>query len=63
MVALWCRGLPPSRGSYRAGAGPVVPLWVSLGVADWLVKLALAMIALVPFRLIVARATGHTAPA
>lgn len=45
------------------GAGPAVPLWVSLAVADWLVKLALAMIALVPFRLIVARATGHTAPA
>ncbi len=45
------------------GAGPAVPLWVSLAVADWLVKLALAMIALVPFRLIVARATGHTAAA
>ncbi|RVV98143.1 VUT family protein [Mesobaculum littorinae] len=35
------------------GAGPVVPLWMSLGVADWLVKLALALIALLPFRLIV----------
>ncbi len=35
------------------GFGPVVPLWVSLAVADWLVKLSLAMIALVPFRLIV----------
>ena len=33
--------------------GPVVPLWVSLAVADWGVKLALALIALVPFRLIV----------
>ncbi|MDQ7070988.1 MAG: queuosine precursor transporter [Rhodobacterales bacterium] len=35
------------------GFGPVAPLWVSLAVADWLVKLSLAMIALVPFRLIV----------
>jgi uncharacterized integral membrane protein (TIGR00697 family) len=37
------------------GLGPVVPLWVSLGVADWLVKLSLALVALVPFRLIVDR--------
>ena len=34
------------------GAGPEAPLWVSLAVADWGVKLALALIALVPFRLI-----------
>lgn len=39
------------------GAGPIVPLWVSLAVADWGVKLALALIALVPFRLIVKRIT------
>lgn len=37
------------------GAGPVVPLWVSLAVADWGVKLALALVALVPFRLLVTR--------
>ncbi|OSQ46132.1 queuosine precursor transporter [Marivita geojedonensis] len=37
------------------GSGPVVPLWVSLAVADWMVKLALALIALIPFRLIVQR--------
>ena len=37
------------------GAGPLVPLWVSLGVADFLVKLALALVALVPFRAIVRR--------
>lgn len=37
------------------GTGPVLPLWVSLAVADWGVKLALALIALVPFRLIVRR--------
>ena len=38
------------------GAGPMVPLWVSLGTADWLGKLSLAIIALVPFRLIVSKA-------
>ena len=37
------------------GIGPAVPLWVSLAVADWGVKLALALIALVPFRIIVRR--------
>ena len=36
-------------------AGPLVPLWVSLAVADWGVKLAIALIALVPFRMIVGR--------
>ena len=35
------------------GFGPAAPLWVSLAVADWGVKIALAMVALVPFRLIV----------
>ncbi len=35
------------------GQGPEAPLWVSLAVADWLVKLALALVALVPFRMIV----------
>ncbi|MGR3756289.1 MAG: queuosine precursor transporter [Tranquillimonas sp.] len=35
------------------GLGPVVPLWVSLATADWIVKLSLAAVALVPFRLIV----------
>jgi uncharacterized integral membrane protein (TIGR00697 family) len=37
------------------GFGPVAPFWVSLAVADWGVKLMLALIALVPFRLIVRR--------
>lgn len=32
------------------GVGPAVPLWVSLGAADFLVKVALAMLALLPFR-------------
>jgi len=43
------------------GVGPVVPLWVSLATADWCVKLTLALIALVPFRLIVKRMTAHPA--
>ena len=34
-------------------AGPDAPLWVSLAFADWMVKLALALIALLPFRIIV----------
>ena len=43
------------------GSGPVAPLWVSLAVADWAVKLSLALIALVPFRLIVRRLTAKSA--
>ena len=35
------------------GSGPVAPLWVSLAAADWLVKLAMAILALVPFRIFV----------
>lgn len=35
--------------------GPQMPLWVSLAVADLGVKLAIAIIALVPFRLIIGR--------
>ena len=37
------------------GSGPVVPLWVSLAVADWCVKFGIALFGLLPFRLIVAR--------
>ncbi|WP_299287755.1 queuosine precursor transporter [uncultured Tateyamaria sp.] len=37
------------------GLGPVAPLWVSLAIADWAVKLTLALIALAPFRWITAR--------
>ncbi|MFT5868289.1 MAG: putative integral membrane protein (TIGR00697 family) [Paracoccaceae bacterium] len=43
------------------GVGPMVPLWVSLAVADWMVKLSLALGALVPFRIIVRRMTAHVA--
>ena len=45
------------------GVGPMVPLWVSLGTADWLVKLGLAIIALVPFRVIVSKALSSRAMA
>lgn len=37
------------------GTGPEAPLWISLAVADWGVKLAISLIALLPFRLIVMR--------
>ncbi len=37
------------------GVGPLAPLWVSMASADWMVKLGLALIALVPFRWLVAR--------
>lgn len=43
------------------GLGPDVPLWVSLATADWLVKLSLAIVALVPFRVIVTRLTAKVA--
>ena len=38
------------------GAGPVAPLWVSLAIADWAVKLGIALLALIPFRALTARA-------
>ena len=37
------------------GLGPVAPLWMSLAVADWGVKLTLALIALMPFKAITTR--------
>jgi queuosine precursor transporter len=43
------------------GLGAAVPLWVSLALADWLVKLSLALLALVPFRMITARLTAQIA--
>jgi hypothetical protein len=42
------------------GAGPEAPLWVSLAVADWMVKLSLALLALVPFRIIVGKLSVAT---
>ncbi len=43
------------------GVGAAAPLWVSLAIADWMVKLTLALAALVPFRLIVRRLTAQAA--
>lgn len=37
------------------GGGPIAPLWMSLAVADWCVKVAIALIALVPFRIVVGK--------
>ena len=50
--------LPPAMGEVGwaneavplLGLGPALPLWASLAVADWGVKMALALAALVPFR-------------
>ncbi len=41
--------------------GPMAPLWVTLAFADWLVKLSLALIALIPFKVIVARLSAQPA--
>ncbi|KFE34783.1 queuosine precursor transporter [Thioclava atlantica] len=43
------------------GLGPQVPLWLSLAVADWLVKLALTLIALLPFKAIVTKLSPRVA--
>jgi queuosine precursor transporter len=43
------------------GVGPEAPFWVSLAVGDWLVKLLLALVALLPFRLAVAKLTAKVA--
>ncbi|MDO8882870.1 MAG: queuosine precursor transporter [Pseudotabrizicola sp.] len=43
------------------GLGPAAPLWVSLAIADWGVKLLLALVALLPFRLIVRKLTAPIA--
>lgn len=43
------------------GFGPAVPLWVSLASADWLVKVAVDVIALLPFRLVVYRFAARVA--
>lgn len=40
------------------GAGPLMPLWASLAVADFTVKLWISLIALVPFRLLIGRLRG-----
>jgi queuosine precursor transporter len=42
------------------GLGPIVPLWVSLGVADFLVKMLIDLCALLPFRLAIAKYAQKT---
>lgn len=37
------------------GIGPATPLWVSMAIADFGVKLSISLIALVPFRLLILR--------
>jgi queuosine precursor transporter len=46
----WAQGPAP-----LLNMGAQAPLWVSLAIADWGVKLAIAVLALIPFRLIL----GH----
>ena len=43
------------------GFGPAAPYWVSLAVADWGVKFAIALFGLLPFRLIIAKMTQPVA--
>lgn len=43
------------------GIGSAVPLWVSLGVADWGVKVLVDLLALLPFRLAIARYAARLA--
>ncbi|QBY01900.1 VUT family protein [Rhodophyticola sp. CCM32] len=43
------------------GVGPIAPLWVSLAVADWGVKLSLAIVALIPFRILTRWMVAHLA--
>ena len=43
------------------GSGPILPFWVSLAVADWCAKITLAIVALLPFRLAVAKLTAKVA--
>lgn len=43
------------------GLGPEAPFWVSLAIGDWLVKLLLAVVGLLPFRLALARLATRVA--
>jgi uncharacterized integral membrane protein (TIGR00697 family) len=43
------------------GVGPEAPLWVSLALADWLVKMSIALLALIPFRIITRKMTAQVA--
>ena len=52
----WAQGAVP-----LLGMGPELPLWASLALADWMVKLTLSLIALVPFRFLVPYLVSHSA--
>jgi len=52
---IWAQGPVPF-----LNVGSEVPLWVSLAVADWGVKILIALIALVPFRIIIGRMSQPT---
>jgi uncharacterized integral membrane protein (TIGR00697 family) len=52
----WATGAVP-----LLGWGPELPLWVSLASADWCVKIALAVVALVPFRIIAGKLVARVA--
>lgn len=54
----WARNVVP-----LFGVGPAAPLWVSLAVADFGVKLSLAALALAPFRALSRRLAQAPAPA
>ena len=43
------------------GLGPEAPFWVSLALGDWLVKLLMALVALLPFRLAIVKLTAKVA--
>jgi uncharacterized integral membrane protein (TIGR00697 family) len=55
--------LPPSWGdvSWAQDATAVGPLWVGLALADWGVKIGVALLALVPFRVITMKMTQRLA--
>jgi len=52
----WANEMVPMLGN-----GPVAPLWMSLAVADWSVKLCIALIALIPFRIVVGKMMARVA--
>ncbi len=43
--------------------GMMAELWVSLAIADWIIKVAIALVALVPFRVIVGQAMSRRSAA
>ena len=52
----WAAGQVP-----LLGFGPEVPFWVSLGAADWLVKVSVDILALMPFRIAIAKYAARVA--